>query len=220
MATVGTIPMHLQPQAMASAFKTPLPRPIGLRKPIPNSYWATPNLLACEYPWAPSTPHPKLDALLAAGVRTFIDLTECGELIGYQQLLPVRAQFCGLPAADVHAIEYFRFPIPDRKCPESMDFLASILDVLNACERRGRVAAVHCRGGIGRTGTVVGCWLVESARAHDGEEALRMIAAEWKTVEKCGRFPCSPETGPQFEFVRNFKKLPTRRADGSIEAHW
>ncbi|EEB96822.1 hypothetical protein MPER_03974 [Moniliophthora perniciosa FA553] len=53
-------------------------------RPIPNSYWATPFLLACEYPWTPKNPYrPKLDALLAAGVRTFIDLTESGELLPY-----------------------------------------------------------------------------------------------------------------------------------------
>ena len=27
-----------------------------------------------------------------------------------------------------------------------------------------------------------------------------------ETVDKCKRFPSSPETGPQFEFVRSFKR--------------
>ncbi|KAI5117678.1 hypothetical protein M0805_008457 [Coniferiporia weirii] len=203
-----------------SALQAPLPitrsLSIKLRKPIPNSYWATPFLVACEYPWAPSTSRPKLDALLAAGVRTFIDLTESGELLSYQQLLPLRAQSCGLSPAETHTLEYFRFPIPDRQCPSSPELLARILSVLRACERRSRVAAVHCRGGIGRTGTVVGCWLVESGRARDGAEALGMIAKEWKTVEKCGRFPCSPETGPQFEFVRNFRGVPRSPATSGL----
>lgn len=52
-------------------------------RPLPNSYWATPSLLACEYPWEPKATTPKLDALLKAGVRTFVDLTECGELSPY-----------------------------------------------------------------------------------------------------------------------------------------
>ena len=80
--------------------------------------------------------------------------------------------------------------------------------MLARCEREGRIAAVHCRGGIGRTGTVVGCWLVQSGRCGDGEAALRVIAEQWRTVEKHTRFPCSPETGAQAEFVRNFRKLP------------
>lgn len=56
---------------------------------------------------------------------------------------------------------------------------------------------------------VVGCWLVECGVARDGDDALRMIAEEWKMVEKCKRFPCSPETGPQFEFVKSFSRAPS-----------
>lgn len=62
--------------------------------------------------------------------------------------------------------------------------------------------------------------MVDSGVARNGEEALRIIAEEWRTVEKCKRFPQSPETGPQFEFVRNFKKLPVKCADGAVVAAW
>jgi hypothetical protein len=51
---------------------------------------------------------------------------------------------------------------------------------------------------------VIGCWLVQSGIANDGDEALQIIAKEWSTVEKCKRFPHSPETGPQFEFVQRW----------------
>ena len=47
---------------------------------------------------------------------------------------------------------------------------------------------------------------MESARARDGGEALEIIGREWCTVEKRRRFPCSPETGAQWEFVRRFTK--------------
>lgn len=83
-------------------------------------------------------------------------------------------------------------------------YVRKIIAVLRDNERRGRVVAIHCRGGIGRTGLVVGCWLVDSGRARDGTDALRMIAEEWKGVEKCKRYPYSPETGPQFEWVRTW----------------
>lgn len=175
-------------------------------RPIPNSYWATPLLLACEYPWSPKTPNrPKLDALLRAGVRTFIDLTECGELMPYASMLSTRAVLLGI---DESTIEYHRFPIRDRSPPESVDYMYKVLTVLRDNESRNRISAVHCRGGIGRTGMVVGCWLVESGYATCGNDALEIVAREWKTVEKCIRFPHSPETGPQFEFVMNFKATP------------
>lgn len=192
--------MVLAPSALQTLTST-IPRP------IPNSYWATPLLLACEYPWTPKEPHkPKLDALLRAGIRTFIDLTECGELRPYcGEVLTSRAELLGI---DKNTIEYHRFPIPDRCLPHSVEFMYSVMEVLRDNEQRGRITAVHCRGGIGRTGMVIGCWLIESGIAKNGEEALAIIAREWKTVEKCTRFPHSPETGPQFDFVLHFQAAP------------
>lgn len=185
-------------------------RPLTARhpRPIPNSYWATPALLACEYPWCPGSVSPKLDALLNAGVRAFIDLTEPGELRPYAaSALVARAEALGI---DPTTISYSNFPIPDRKCPKSRGYMHAILAALAQFTQEGKITAVHCRGGIGRTGMVVGCWLVSSGAAKDGEEALGMIAREWATVEKCKRFPCSPETGAQFEFVRTWRMSKTR----------
>jgi len=187
-------------------------RPLRYRpRPIPNSYWATRYLLACEFPYCPLSSSQiarkhtkqKLDALLQAGVRTFIDLTEPHELFPYYPHLSAR---CSLVGIDVREVEYHNFPIRDRSLPESVDFVRDILDVLRDNQERGRITAVHCRGGIGRTGLIVGCWLVESGVAVDGDDALKIIAEEWKLVEKCKRFPCSPETGPQFEFVKDFTR--------------
>jgi len=138
-------------------------------------------------------------------VRTFIDLTESGELCPYAPHIAAHAARLGIDRAD---IEYWSFPIPDRSLPRSVGYVRQILDVLKDNARRGRITAVHCRGGIGRTGLVVGCWLVESGTVEDGAAALRFIAEEWKSVEKYRRFPQSPETGGQCEFVRNFERLP------------
>lgn len=49
-------------------------------------------------------------------------------------------------------VEYHRFPIVDRSLPESVEYMRDILQVLKDNEQRGRITAVHCRGGIGRTG--------------------------------------------------------------------
>jgi Cyclin-dependent kinase inhibitor 3 (CDKN3) len=147
----------------------------------------------------------KLDLLLRAGVRTFIDLTETGELSPYAPHLADHIARVG--GIDASEIEYHSFPIPDRSLPRSVGFVRRILDVLRDNERRGRISAVHCRGGIGRTGLVVGCWLVESGAVEDGAAALRFIAEEWKSVEKCCRFPQSPETGGQCDFVLKFERM-------------
>jgi hypothetical protein len=79
-------------------------------RPLPNSYWATPQLLACEYPWEPKTSKPKLDALLKAGVRTFVDLTECGELSPYASQLLVRASLLNIDHSVRHHL-YLAFSL-------------------------------------------------------------------------------------------------------------
>jgi len=179
-------------------------------KPIINSYWATPNLLACEYPYSPGVPTSKLDSLLTAGIRTFIDLTEPNELIPYSTILKQRAAMLGLGQEEVGSIEYHRFAIPDRCTPASHALVSDVCAVLEDCLSRGRKAAIHCRGGVGRTGTIVGCWLVQSGLAKDGMDALAFIEREWMKVEKSKRFPRSPETGGQEEYVKKFRRMAGR----------
>ena len=214
--------LQLVQRKLQALSPTNVPRPLTAvcTRPIPNSYWATPLLLACEYPWTPTDPQrPKLDSLLRNGVRTFIDLTESGELIPYTSILGQRAALLGIEPS---TIEYHRFPIRDRCLPESIDLMYDVLDTLRDNQNRGRISAVHCRGGIGRTGMVIGCWLVEIGVAKNGAEALAIIAREWKSVEKCKRYPHSPETGPQFDFVFKFHpspKLKTLCLDSLEVAH-
>ncbi len=112
-------------------------------------------------------------------------------------------------------IEYHRFAIPDRGLPADPALLPAVLAALRDSTARGRIAAVHCRGGIGRTGTVVGCWLVECGAARDGRAALAMIAREWAGVEKCTRYPHSPETGRAGRLRR---KLPRAAAPAACAA--
>ncbi|KAF7309609.1 Phosphatases II [Mycena indigotica] len=171
-------------------------------RPIPNSYWATGYLLACEYPWHPlDSSCTKLEALLRAGTRTFVDLTEDGELSPYEAYLLVLARQLRI---DDTELEYHRFPIRDRSLPESVEHMHSVMAVLRDNMDRGRITAVHCRGGIGRTGMVIGCLLVERFNLT-GEEALQIIAREWQGVAKRITYPHSPETPAQFAFVREFQ---------------
>ena len=123
---------------------------------------------------------------------TFIDLTEAGELTPYEPALSdVRAEGREAPA-------YHRMPVRDLSTP-TIDEMRRILDLIDAEQARGRTVYVHCWGGVGRTGTVVGCHLVR--RGATGQEALDRIAELWQGMEKRHRAPRSPETEAQRQFV-------------------
>ena len=78
--------------------------------------------------------------------------------------------------------------------------MVGILDTIDAALNAGHTIYVHCYGGIGWTGTVVGCFMVR--HGISGAEALNEIAHlrqgtpdGWKS---------SPETKAQREMVLNW----------------
>jgi protein tyrosine/serine phosphatase len=169
----------------------------------PDCYWVEPGLLlAGEYPgaWDEATARTKLGALLACGIRTFIDLTESREhLEPYESLLISEAEGRAI------AVEYHRLPIRDVSIPSALR-MREILTTITASTMRGDPVYVHCWGGIGRTGTVVGCWLIEAGQASG--DALAAIATLRTGIKKCGT--PSPETAEQSAYVRDWP-VPTSR---------
>ena len=169
-------------------------------RPLPESYWVEPDrLLAGEYPAQieGELTRRRIDALIEAGFDTFIDLTRPNETIAYLRIL--------LEQAKLHKVEvqHLRFPIGDFGLPTPQQ-MKSILDTIDASLQAGKKIYLHCWGGIGRTGTTVGCYLVR--RGRTGEEALRQLAAWWHTVPKSQIHLRSPETYEQAEFIRNWSK--------------
>ena len=82
--------------------------------------------------------------------------------------------------------------------------MASILDAVDNAIAGGGTVYVHCWGGVGRTGTVVGCWLVR--HGITGDAALAQLGQWWNGVEKADRKPTSPETSEQHAYVRNWQE--------------
>ena len=163
--------------------------------PIPDSYWVVPGkLLAGEYPGAPTEPEAcrKLAILLDAGVRQFVDLTEAGEY----DLRPYWPTVQQLAAERGLEVAHERMSIPDMTAPTPAHMRA-VLDKIAAAIGQERPVYVHCFGGIGRTGTVVGCFLVE--QGCDGREALAEIEQRRRGTPDSYRR--SPETTAQREMV-------------------
>lgn len=102
-------------------------------------------------------------------------------------------------------------PIPDAGAPASVEAFAAIVEEI--AQLRGWVA-VHCRGGIGRTGMVAAGLLVRSGWGAD--EALETINALWRSTPKgqssMGRFLRAPETEVQWQMVRAYAEVAKRAA--------
>ena len=86
-----------------------------------------------------------------------------------------------------------RHPMPDGQPPANVAEMQQILDEVREGRIHGNVA-VACMGGVGRTGTVAACVLVEA-----GMDAATAIA----TVRSV-RHPQAVETAAQEAFVRAF----------------
>jgi len=79
--------------------------------------------------------------------------------------------------------------------------MVRILDMIDAELAEGRTVYVHCFGGIGRTGTVVGCHLVRHGKS--GREALDEI--EYLRRDTPAAWQRSPETETQRQMVRAWR---------------
>jgi hypothetical protein len=178
-----------------ASMKPPSSRPT----PIADSYWLIEGkLLAGEYPGHrdDDRAREKLRRVLEAGIRSFVDLTEVDDpLEPYEGLLKEVAD-----DLDVE-VRYTRLPIRDMHIPTA-ERMTEILERVTAEVEAGRAVYFHCWGGIGRTGTVAGCWLVEQGLHCD--EALAKISELRKATPDAWK--ASPQTDAQRTFVREWRR--------------
>lgn len=110
------------------------------------------------------------------GVQAFLLLVEDHEL-----------EYAWVPdiavAMSREDIELLRFPIVDMHVTNDREGLRRVLDDVLARLRDGQSVVVACRGGLGRTGTIVGCLLCDGGL--DGDAAIDLTrASRKKTIER------------------------------------
>jgi polymorphic toxin system DSP-PTPase phosphatase-like protein len=154
------------------------------RPPISGAYWVDPGrLLAGEYPGTgdEELTRERLARLDGAGIGIYVDLTEEGELTPYAHLLD-GARHVRMPIHDMDTTSHERY--------------CAMLDLLDEGLSSGVGVYVHCYGGVGRTGTVVGCWLVR--HGLDGGDPIGHIASLRGALDTWRQ---SPETAEQRRVV-------------------
>ena len=142
-----------------------------------------------------NTPSKKINNLMDMGISTFIDLTVSGERPDYGSILHAERRRRSTRT------NYHRYPIVDRNIP-GIRLMKEILDLIDSENSDGRTVYIHCFRGLGRTGTVVGCYLVRQGMS--GDDALKKLMSLRKDV--AGAFRGSPETNIQRQFVLDWSE--------------
>ncbi len=160
-----------------------------------------------------------MTALLDAGIRVVVNLMEPDEVDhSGRPFTPYEEVFLGMGRARGLEVTVHRFPIPDMGVPD-VGTMRKVLDTIRASIERDLPVYVHCWGGIGRTGTVVGCWLIESGRSTPATvlEDLAELRA-WDSTA----YLDSPQTGEQRRFVRGWPagvEHPSQRQAAETSKH-
>ncbi len=174
--------------------------------PYERSYWVVPGkLLAGAYPGdiVQERAEAKLHAMIAAGIRCFVDLTTKNERnLRGEPLAPYDRLVRKVASTGGFKVFCHRKPITMLDVPTHEE-MVEILDVIDGAVSSDLPVYVHCLGGLGRTGTVVGCWLVRHGIAA-GEAALDCIQT-LRRQDTLAHVP-SPETAHQRRFICEWKE--------------
>lgn len=145
------------------------------RKPGYQVTWVTDQLCVGQAPMS----HVQLDSIRKAGVDAILNL--CGE-------------FCDLHDIEADAgFEVHYLPLADEEAPGLIE-LEKTLEWLDEAIYLGKKVLIHCRHGIGRTGTVLNAYLLRRGLGHKlAGRALKKLKSkpanfvQWRTVRKYGK---------------------------------
>ena len=87
--------------------------------------------------------------------------------------------------------------------PKSSKVTVAILDAIDYHIEQGHIVYLHCWGGVGRTGVIVGCWLAR--HGYKGQAALDRLQNLWRKCPKSA-YRNSPETREQEQYILRWEE--------------
>ncbi len=141
--------------------------------------WVVPRMLAgCRGPIS----REELHILKEQGIRALVRLMERHENPFHSHEL------------HKEGIVDFHEPVPDTRAP-TMEQALRVLAFIDRSFKQDHAVAVACYGGRGRTGTILGCYLIRQGMdSHEAIKHLRDLR------------PGSVETREQVDFLREFER--------------
>lgn len=142
----------------------------------------------------------KIARMCHFGIRHFIDLTEEGELFPYNHLLP-------------KGTTYTRFPIRNCGVPRSIEDVQRLLLRVEELKKLDGYVYLHCRDGVGRTGTIVACCIAQNLDNPDLKNTLEALRGNFSQMPKSA-YRKTPVNNEQINFIDRFIKTDASYTDG------
>jgi protein-tyrosine phosphatase len=163
--------------------------------PFDSAYWVIEGkLIAGEIPisFEKTETTKKLNGLVNLDVGAVINLMEEDEKDYFGELFYDYSTYLEDKGVKVH-----RHAIKDMDIPSPIQMMR-ILKQIEYYTNQNKIVYVHCWGGIGRTGTVVGCYLLQNKLANSSNVLSKIIELKKDSGLALKE---SPQTQAQREFI-------------------